>query len=545
MKIIFIADFFADEILGGGEINNEELAKSLREKGHAVVEKKCSHATSEYITENLDCCFVISNFVQLLEEVKETLMQSRYIIYEHDHKYLRNRNPAAFPDYQAPDSEVINRDFYRNALGVFCQSNFHTEIVRKNLVLDNIKNLSGNIWSDDTLEYLEQLAAHPKEDRFSVLNSPIDHKNTVGAVRYCASSGYPYRLVASSDYHDFLRQLSENNKFVFLPNTPETLSRIAVEARMLGIEVHANSRVGATYEEWFSSKGKELIDQMRVRRTEIVGAVEEIFLTDRCTANIAKIDYPKISIITSLYNGDEYIDGFLQNMVRQSIFEQCELIIIDGNSPGNEYSIIKQYMEAFPNIIYKRLEEDPGIYGCWTEALSMASGEFITNANLDDCRSLQQLEIFANELLSNSDIDLVYSQCYMTSAPNETYSLNTSDGVIYPVTDYSPENMIKCLPGCMPVWRKSLHDNAGVFNAQYKFAGDWDMWLRAVRAGSKFKRIEGIHGLYYNNPAGLTTSVSRQEKKFAEEQLVFHEYPDIFGEFVTNQYKQYFDKVEK
>ena len=31
-KIIFIADFFADEILGGGELNNEEVIKLLGKK---------------------------------------------------------------------------------------------------------------------------------------------------------------------------------------------------------------------------------------------------------------------------------------------------------------------------------------------------------------------------------------------------------------------------------------------------------------------------------------------------------------------------------
>ena len=50
---------------------------------------------------------------------------------------------------------------------------------------------------------------------------------------------------------------------------------------------------------------------------------------------------PKISIITSLYKGGEYIKGFLEDIVNQTIFkDKCELIIIDANSPDNEKDII-------------------------------------------------------------------------------------------------------------------------------------------------------------------------------------------------------------
>ena len=36
MKIIFIADFFTDQVLGGGELNNEELIGLLAQDGHEV-----------------------------------------------------------------------------------------------------------------------------------------------------------------------------------------------------------------------------------------------------------------------------------------------------------------------------------------------------------------------------------------------------------------------------------------------------------------------------------------------------------------------------
>ena len=53
-------------------------------------------------------CFIISNFIELSPEVIEELKKSRYVIYEHDHKYLKSRNPATYKDFKAPPSEIVN-----------------------------------------------------------------------------------------------------------------------------------------------------------------------------------------------------------------------------------------------------------------------------------------------------------------------------------------------------------------------------------------------------------------------------------------------------
>ena len=243
-----------------------------------------------------------------------------------------------------------------------------------------------------------------------------------------------------------------------------------------------------------------------------------------------------------MFKGEKYINNFLKNITNQTVFEHCEFIIIDAASPENEYQTIKDYLDKYPNIIYRRLEEDPGIYGAWNEAIKMASGRYITNANLDDSRSLVQIEIMVNCLEKNPDIHLAYSESYVTQTPNETFYNNTSNGISYPITDFSKQAMVKCLPGCMPVWRKSMHDKYGFFDESYKYAGDHEMWLRAVRGGAKFKRVNGIHGLYCMNPSGLSTAAKNKTQIFKEEQKVFWEYADIFGYNTTNQYREYFSQ---
>ena len=148
MDIIFIADYFADELLGGGELNNDYLCDLLEEKGHSISKIKSREVSAEYIKQNGSKHFIVANFVELPFDSYKELQKCKYIIYEHDHKYAKNRNPGFYQNYIVPESELINVDFYRAATAVFCQSKLHSEILHKNTHLDNIKNLAGPIWSN-------------------------------------------------------------------------------------------------------------------------------------------------------------------------------------------------------------------------------------------------------------------------------------------------------------------------------------------------------------------------------------------------------------
>lgn len=271
MKIIFIADFFANQIVGGGELNNEEFIDLCLQEGHDI-EKINSHlVTIEYLKNNRDVHFIVGNFINLNQACKDFLTNcTRYVIYEHDHKYIKNRNPAVFKNFIAPKTMIVNTAFYKNAKAVLCQSKFHVEIIRKNLDFDNVVNLGGNFWSLSVLENMKTLSLRKKNDKCSIMDSNIPHKNTSGSIEYCKKRNIEYDLIGSCEYFDFLEKMSQNDKFIFLPKSPETLSRVVVEARMMGMKVITNSLVGATSEEWFQSKGEKLIELMINKRKDIL-----------------------------------------------------------------------------------------------------------------------------------------------------------------------------------------------------------------------------------------------------------------------------------
>ena len=231
---------------------------------------------------------------------------------------------------------------------------------------------------------------------------------------------------------------------------------------------------------------------------------------------------PRISIITSLYKGGDFIKGFLEDIVSQTIFdEKCELIIIDANSPDNEKDIILEYQKEYPNIVYARLEKDPGIYACWNNAIEMSRGEFITNANVDDRKNKKSLEIHLKVMEDNPQADVIYADILVTHAPNETFEKNTALGVYPSPPEASLDAILnRGAPHNNPLWRKSLHDRSGMFSHKYKSAGDLDMWLRFLEKGANFGKIKGALGLYYMNPTGMSTNTDTNGWKTEEENEV-------------------------
>ena len=79
MKIIFIADFFVDEVPGGGELNNEEFISLLNKTKNyynEIVKIKSSDVSLGFLYEHKDLKFIISNFINLRAESKEYIQDN-------------------------------------------------------------------------------------------------------------------------------------------------------------------------------------------------------------------------------------------------------------------------------------------------------------------------------------------------------------------------------------------------------------------------------------------------------------------------------------
>lgn len=232
----------------------------------------------------------------------------------------------------------------------------------------------------------------------------------------------------------------------------------------------------------------------------------------------------KCSIFCPLYKGEKFVNGYIDDMLRQTVFNKTEFIFLDCNSPENERSILEPLSQKYENVIYKKLNNDPGIYAAWNISVKMCSSDIVGNWNIDDRKSSNSLEILLKPFERDESLDLVYGLTYVSTEPNERYENNTYEHV-YPCLPHSLKNLlINNSPHCMPLWKKSLHDRFGCFDENYRTASDGDMWLRSAVGGAKIYMVNHPVGLYYYNPQGISTNPENLVKMVAEVQEMRKKY---------------------
>ncbi|WP_298766055.1 glycosyltransferase family 2 protein [uncultured Polaribacter sp.] len=89
---------------------------------------------------------------------------------------------------------------------------------------------------------------------------------------------------------------------------------------------------------------------------------------------------PLITIITVVYNGEEYIEKTIQSIINQT-YTNFEFIVIDGGSTDNTLNIIKKYENK---ISYFISEPDKGIFDAMNKGLQKANGEWVNFMNSGD-----------------------------------------------------------------------------------------------------------------------------------------------------------------
>ncbi len=256
--ICILADFFREDLpQGGGERATDALIEQLR-VDQKVITKRTVNASPDFV-KNFEGSFLVSNRQGLSEESKQELYNKKYVLYEHDFAWLTTRDIGVYEDFNADPSHIINFDLYKNAKQVFFQSDAQYFAAKKNLKIDNLTSLKGNVWSQSDLDYLKTLQNEVKDRDYAVLNHPYPTKGTATAVKFCQENQFQYDILPYMEYRLFLKELARYKSLVFMPQIFETYSRVCAEAAMLKLDLLVNQSVAFQYEEYSRLKGLDLI----------------------------------------------------------------------------------------------------------------------------------------------------------------------------------------------------------------------------------------------------------------------------------------------
>lgn len=235
---------------------------------------------------------------------------------------------------------------------------------------------------------------------------------------------------------------------------------------------------------------------------------------------------PRASILTSIYNGEKFLHGFLENAISQTFIDEVEILLLDAYSSDNSEKIILEYKH--PSLIYKKLDKKYSIYETWNIGVGLSKSSILSNWNIDDRRKNNSIETQTRYMENNPLCDVCYGYLAWSFKPNETFEQNPLTDV-YPCFNVSLQTMIENnSPHCMPFWRKSLHDKFGLFDTSYPTAADFEFWMRSLYNGARFDKIQDIVGSYYYNPNGLSTN--SQSLNIKEGSEIKQKYLNLFNE---------------
>jgi len=115
---------------------------------------------------------------------------------------------------------------------------------------------------------------------------------------------------------------------------------------------------------------------------------------------------PKVSVIMTCYNGDNFIDTSIHSVLNQT-YKNLELIIVDDNSEDRSVEKIRQWAarDVRVKLIEKQLNE--GTYVSKNRAILSANGDFITFLDSDDWMHPKRIEQHLK--YTNQNIVLSYS----------------------------------------------------------------------------------------------------------------------------------------
>ena len=92
---------------------------------------------------------------------------------------------------------------------------------------------------------------------------------------------------------------------------------------------------------------------------------------------------PKVSVIVPVYNVENYIDKCLESLVNQTL-EDLEIIIVNDGSTDNSDSIIKKYIEKYPDKIVYLAKNNGGLSDARNFGLPYAKGDYVAFLDSDD-----------------------------------------------------------------------------------------------------------------------------------------------------------------
>jgi len=190
------------------------------------------------------------------------------------------------------------------------------------------------------------------------------------------------------------------------------------------------------------------------------------------------IDWPKVSIVTVIYNSEKYIEATIKNVISQK-YPNLDFVIIDGGSTDGTMDIVNSYSEHIATIIS---EEDDGIYNAMNKARKYCKGDWICFLNSGDLFFDNNVLLTVFSIINKLNPDFIYGD---TSYYSLLQKFEYQQGRMVKETDFR-FNFPICHQSMF--FSRNLIDKMNWYDESYSVVADWDLATRIFQ-DPKYKKL--------------------------------------------------------
>ena len=184
---------------------------------------------------------------------------------------------------------------------------------------------------------------------------------------------------------------------------------------------------------------------------------------------------PLISVVTIVYNGERHLEQTIRSVVGQS-YGNIEYILVDGGSTDGTLDIIRKYEDR---IDYWISEPDRGISDAMNKGTRLATGDIVAHLHADD--------YYPDESVVSSVHGAFVDHKEAGWLTGGMYLVNTAGDrtAEIRVRKYSYDRLKKANIILHPATfvRREAFEKVGAFDLSYRYAMDYDLWLRLGAMG--------------------------------------------------------------
>jgi glycosyltransferase involved in cell wall biosynthesis len=189
---------------------------------------------------------------------------------------------------------------------------------------------------------------------------------------------------------------------------------------------------------------------------------------------------PQVSVVTSVYNGEAYLEECVNSILNQT-FQDFEYIILNNGSTDRTSEILDGYSDPRLRIIH---QENLGIARSLNKGIDLSNSELIVRLDADDYSVEQRLEKQLAFMDRHPEVVLCGSRFRLLigkeTFDQETIFIEENKAIRKAMSCFNP------ISHSTVVFRKKTFVESRGYSEKFEYSQDYDLWLRMLAIGEAY-----------------------------------------------------------